>query len=362
MPQNPNGLQNAYGDREFPVRDRWRHVRPYRLAAQRRDPSRAALRNLIWTGPALVVIVVVGGAVVSSDGTPDQGAFFLAGLLAFAVLIAAGLLVGGLVDRGAPRREQQRYRRLTGAADVTERQQQLLALDAQSDSAIGGWNSSLDYGPAWSRMPAELRRRHEHGARSFFVTMPMFGVRALRAKLDADEHIASGGDVELFVADALAERSLSARFTRILHGPDGERMLARLASLTGTSQWDLRALDEPADGRPARLLRAADTQRVIAVVRMAYLAEHVDADTAWRLIERAAEPASALFTSWDDYWADVRIGLAFWSDRLDAVQSFDEGLAALRSNAWPATRVPFPTGPVPARLPTSSADEARDPS
>ena len=350
-------LQNRYGDREFPVRDRWRYARLAREAARRQDPSRAALRGLIWMAPAILVLVAIVPGVVSDDAAASPAdASFLGALGVFVLVAAAGLIVGALVDRSIPRREQQRYRRLVGDQEVTERQQQLLALDAQSDYAIGGWNSSLDYGPAWSMMPADMRKRHEQSAkRSFFVTMPLFEERALRARLDADEHIASGGDVELFVADALSDASLSGRFHRVLHGADGERMLARVASLTGVGQWDLRALDEAVDGRSARLLWAADTQRVIAVLRMAYLAGHIDAATTWRLIERAAEPASALFTGWDDYWADVRIGLAFLTDRLEVVQQMDDSLAGLRGSDWPAAHVPFPTGAAPAWLPVFRA-------
>lgn len=354
-------LQNRYGDREFPVRDRWSGLRATRLAAKTRDPNRAALRGVLAVLPA-VAVALVGGVILlpaaDADGAGDTT--FLLVLGAFVLLAAAGMVVSGLVDRTIPRREQERYRRFAGASAITERQQQLLALDAQSDYAIGAWNSSLDYAPAWSMMPADLRAQHEHGAkRAFFVTMPVFEVRAMRAKLDADEHIASGSDVELFVADAFSEAGQSARFHRVLHGPDGERILSRLASLTGIDEWELRALDESVDGRPALLLRAADAQRVIAVVRMAYLAEHIDAATAWRLIERAAEPAAGLFGSWDGYWRNVRIGLAFWSNSLEAVQGFDESLAGLRGSVWPAASAEFPAGPVPAWLPTSIVDGSR---
>lgn len=119
----------------------------------------------------------------------------------------------------------------------------------------------------------------------------LFATTDLRARLDADHHIASGRDADLFVGDALGDASPSARFHEVLHGEHGERMLGRLASLTGLSEWDLRELDEPAAGRPALLLWGADSQRVIRIVRVAHLAAHLDAATPWRLIERAASPA-----------------------------------------------------------------------
>jgi hypothetical protein len=348
-------LQNRYGDREFPVRDRWSSVRVYRQAAMRHNPNQSAARNLIWLAPAIVLLIAVIGITHSLSDTPDGpdgDLVFLVGFAAFVVLVAVGLLVHALIDMRVPRREQQQYWALTGAQPITARQQQLLAFDAQSDFAAGGWNSSLDYAPAWSRMPAPLRQAHEQGSkRTVFVTMPLFEVAAMRAQLDTDHHIASRPDVELFVADALNDRSFSNRFLQVLHGPDGEKMLARLSSLTGINQWDLRALERPEDGLPPRLLWAADTQRVIAVVRMAHLADHLDTDTAWRLIEHATEPAAGLFESWDTYWANVRTGLAFWTDRLEVVQNFDHTLTALRTSNWPATNSPFPSAPVPTWLP-----------
>lgn len=356
-------LQNRYGDRTFPVDDRWSNVKLVRGLARQRNPQAAARRNLLFMLPALAVLAVaVALAALPDSVLMDSDLVIAVGVLLFFALIIVSPALGGLVDRSLPRREQQRYWQLTGLPSLTDPQQQLLALDSQSDYAIGGWNSSLDYAPAWSRMPDELRRSREHDAkRQFFVTMPLFAVAAMRADLDQRHHIASSADVELFAVDALAESSMSARFHSVLHGPDGERMLARLASLTGRSQWDLRALDEDRSDGPARLLWGADSQRVISVVRMAHLADHIDADTAWRLIARAAEPAWGLFDSWDAYWTDVRVGVAFFTDSLDAVQNFDQSLAALQDSTWPAARVPFRSMPVPAWLPSfRSVDQSRE--
>lgn len=333
-------------------------------ALARQQNSLAVVRhNLMFMVPAFVVLLIAVPfgpllAPAMPAGMRDGDTVILAGLVLFFALIILAPLFAGLADRSLPRREQQKYWKLTAAPALTAEQQQMLALDSQSDYAIGAWNSSLDYAPAWSRMPAELRRTRENDAkRTPFLTMPLIAVREMRASLDQSEHIASSADVELFAADALADASLSARFHAVLHGPDGERMLARLASLTGWSQWDLRALDEDRADGPARLLWGADSQRLISVVRMAHLADHVDAETAWRLIGRAAEPAWGLFDSWDAYWADVRVGIAFFRNSLDAVQNFDDALAALRESAWPAARVPFHSAGVPAWLPKFAAVE-----
>jgi hypothetical protein len=353
-------LQNRYGDRAFPVRARWSDLRAIRLAMRSADPQRAGRRGVLWVLPALAVAAVVGVFIVVAPETRENDRLVGFGFGLFLVLVVIGLAVGALVDRGLPLREQEAYWRLSGAQPVTERQQQLLAFDAQSDFAIGGWNSTLDYGSAAHRLPMEERaRRTRRGPRPRFATMPLFETTALRARLDADHHLASGRDTELFVADALGDASMSARFHAVLHGDQGERMLGRLSSLTGISEWDLRELDEAAGGRPATLLWGADSQRVISIVRMAHLADHIDAATAWRLIERASEPAAGLFGSWDAYWANVRIGVAFFTDRLEAVQDFDASLEALRRSDWPAARAAVPSSAVPSWLPRFEGREGR---
>lgn len=353
-------LQNRYGDRAFPVSDRTSNVRAIRLQMKTADPNRAALRGLLSVVPAILVIAVVYGFVVDGPQTDTTDRNVLIGFGVFFVVVVLGLVGLWLVDRSVPRREQEAYWRLSRIDGVTDRQQQLLALDSQSDYAFGGWNSTLDYGPAEHRLPvAERSRPSRRGPRPRFVTMPLFALTDLRARLDGDHHVASGKDTELFVADALGDASFSARFHAVLHGEQGERMLGRLSSLTGRSEWDLRELDEPVGGKPPVLLWGADTQRVISVVRVAHLADHVDAATAWRLIERAAEPAAGLFDSWDAYWANVRVGIAFMSDRLEAVQQFDESLAGLLAGDWPAAHAAFPTGPVPAWLPRFTDTQGR---
>lgn len=347
-------LQNRYGDTEYPIRDRWSSARLYRQALLRARPSWAATRNLIWMAPAIVLLAVLFITTDGFDRIPNGnglGVFLLLELVGFVVLVAAGLTAATWVDSRKARLEQQRYWQNVDASPVTARQQQLLALDAQSDYGYGGWNGTLDYGPAWSRLPSAMQQRHVREPKwQPFLTMPPLETDQLRAQLDTQWHIASRADLELFVADALSDRSLSAKFREVLAGEQGARMVARVSSLTGVNEWDLRALAEPSSSQPAAALWAADTQRVISVVRMGYLADHLDTSIAWDLIERAASPGTSLFTGWDDYWANVRIGLAFQTDSLEAVQRFDFVLGGLQASSWPAAHVPFPTSPVPAWL------------
>lgn len=354
-------LQNRYGDTEFPVRDRWSSARLYRQALLRTRPTWAAVRNLVWVVPAVVLLAVLLVSTNGLDRVPGGDGLGVLVLGGFALLVTAGLLGATWTDRRRPRLEQQRYWAAIGVPQVTERQQQLLALDAQSDYGFGGWNASLDYGPAWSRMPEAAQQRHLRDPRwQPFVTMPPLETERLRASLDDQWHIASRGDLELFVADALSEQSLSAKYRAVVASERGERMLSRVASLTGHDPWDLRGLLQGAGDRPAPALWGADSQRVVSVIRMGRLAGYVDEPFAWELIEHAAGPATSLFASWDEYWRNVRIGTAFWTDSLEAVQRFDHVLTGLRNSAWPAARVPFPASPLPAWL-QRGAPSASDP-
>ncbi len=347
-------LQNRYGDTEYPIRDRWSSARLYRQALLRVRPTWAMVRNLAWTAPAIVLLAVLFittngfSAVPNGDGL---GVFVLVEIGGFAILVAAGLTAATWVDSRKARSEQQQYWEAVGSGPTSGRQQQLLALDAQSDFEFGGWNATLDYGPAWSRLPLAMRQRHRSDPKWHpFLTMPPMETDRLRGQLDSQWHIASRTDLELFVADALSDRSLSARYAQILAGEDGGRMVARISSLTGIDEWDLRALGQSTLRGPAPALWAADTQRVVSVIRMGFLAGLLDEGSAWELVERATAPGTSLFTDWDQYWSNVRTGLAFQTDSLEAVQRFDHVLQGLRNSDWPAARIPFPTTPVPSWL------------
>ena len=104
-------LQNRYGDREFPIRDRWSSARLYREGARRRSPGRAAARGLIWVAPAVIALIAATASLMSASSgllSSEEETLFLGLLALFVVLVAVGLLVGTLVDRTMPRRELQR--------------------------------------------------------------------------------------------------------------------------------------------------------------------------------------------------------------------------------------------------------------
>lgn len=338
-------LQNHLGERAYPVRPRIWHQRNYQQLRREQKPVRAQGRALLTFAIAFAVAAFVSikwhdiAEVLpfTADGT---FAPVLAAVLAFALVAFAVSSLDGF----GPWRDQRRYRRLSGATETTPAQRSLLALDAESDFRSGLWNSSLEYSPAWSKLPASMRKKYADGAKGYpIVSLPMNDLRDLQADLDKRTRIASERDLELYVADGLAQHSMSARFQAILNGPDAERMLTRIAGLTGLSEWDLRALAEPQAGRPPLLLWAGDVQRLIAITRTAFVAGQVSEQTAWTLIERLGNIAFALYTDSADYWSAVRIATAFASDEVAAVQAFDETMRELRASRWPAATATFGT-------------------
>ncbi len=344
-------LQNAYGDKEFPVRARWRW-RKIVTAARRQRNSRAdkALIFVIFFSVAGVLIIALWGVGSLTSTTFDSfmqddnlfGKFIgVVMVIAIPTLFMSWLLSFG--DAGLPRREQRRYQRLAQATPLTERQGQILALDAVSDFDIGGWNRSLEYLPLWCAMPAPLRTKHEKNA-SYqpFLSFQLTGVDSLRNHLDQAQTIVSTVDAEHRIERALGEDSLSLKFVDVLSNPEAAEPVQRLASLTGNTEAAIRKLGEAPAGSPAPLLWAADVMLTIGLVRSVYVAEYLDAELAWKYLEQLGKVAFGTFSSSDEYWANARIGLAFVSNSREAVQRFDTTYRDLKLSRWPAILTTFP--------------------
>lgn len=334
-------LQNHPGDVEFPVRARLRYAR---LAdARRRAPGGGVARRALL----LTVCAVPLGLVGLGIGLAAQGEQAALPFLVFALGLALGLLAAAIVlqqwDARAPRREQLAYREDAATPPPTLRQQQLLALDAVSDFSFGGWNSSLAFQPTWAELPPVMRARFADGAKgSPFEHLPLGPLSEQRVALDRDFRIASSDDVELLVADALARGPLSERFAEVSASEEAERMRSRVAALTGASEFHLLELAQSVDGHPPVLLLAGDAERTLGAVRYAYVAGYLSAERAWELLAAVGDRVFARYPSWDAYWVDAAIAIAFRTDSLGAVQHHHRLRAELAASSWPAASVPYP--------------------
>ncbi|SMH48556.1 Protein of unknown function [Rathayibacter oskolensis] len=334
-------LQNHPGDVEFPVRARLRYARI--ADARRRAPGGAiAKRALILTAVA-APIGLVGFAVGLSWAEGNTALPLVAFAFALAVGLAAAAIVFQLWDARAPRREQLAYRAAAATPEPTLRQQQLLALDAVSDFSFGGWNSSLAFQPTWAELPPDLRTRFADGAKgSPWEQLPLPLLSEQRVALDRDFRIASPDDLELLVADALAGGPLSARFAEVSASEEGDRMRSRVAALTGCSEFHLLELSQALDGGPPTLLLAGDAERTIGAIRYAYVAGYLSAERAWQLVAAIGDRVLARYASWDGYWRDAAIAIAFRTDSLGAVQHHHRLRAELAASSWPAASLPYP--------------------
>jgi hypothetical protein len=334
-------LQNHPGEIEFPVRSRRAYARV--LDARRKnDPRQNQRRAIIVT--AIAAPFGVAAFALSAALEVDE---FILLLFAFVVGTCIGLgiaaIIMGIVDAGAPRRAQQHYAEASARRPLTARQQQILALDAASDVASRGWNSSLAFTPTFAELPDDLRAAHRDGEEgSPWFALPMSPLAQLRGALDEQFKIVSRFDAEMLVVDTLAGGVNSTRFADVAAGEHAEHMMSRIAALTDVPVFDIHDLARGSDDGPARLLLAADIERGIAGVRYAYVAGYLTAEQTWDLLEPLAAKAFATYRSWDEYWREVVIATAFRTDSLQAVQQQRAALAELRASRWPAATAQWP--------------------
>ncbi|MCK6081277.1 DUF1266 domain-containing protein [Microbacterium sp. EYE_5] len=341
MAEALNALQNHPGDLEYPVRSRRRYTQ--QLDARRKaDPIEMRRRAI----PVTLIAAPFGIAAFIAATALDVDEFGLQ-LFAFLIGMCFGLLIASIVmavrDASAPRRAQLAYLAAAGTTPLTPRQQQILALDAASDVAVRGWNSSLAFTPTYAELPQDIRAKARDGEERWpWFALPMTPLKQLRGALDEQFKIVSKADAEMLVADTLTLGLNSQRFAEVMHSDGAEHMMSRVAALTGVPVFDIQDLARGTDERPARLLLAADIERGVGGIRYAYVSGYLTADETWALLEPLADKAFATYGSWDEYWREVMIATAFRTDSLDAVQRQRDALAELRTARWPAASAEWP--------------------
>jgi len=323
-------LQNHPGDREFPVRPRWRHRAM--VAKARKQTGRRRDRAAAWITMAIAIVAFFVALVAATAGPYDVRAHFGYGIQAvwryFLIAVVVWFVltfITSLRDIGLPVREQRRYRERTGARELPVRRLQQLALASFGDFHDGWWPASL--APYGSRV--ELGGEYlQDTTPSPFVTIPLPPLTFLRRELDETYKIASGRDAQAFAVDLLGPKSVSWQFLALSRSAEGETRLTRLSSLLGTDPWAGSSLLERRADRPPKLL--------------------------WS-IDLVSDVAFTLFDSWDDYFDNLRAAYALVYDELKTVQEFDAGRRELFASNWPVTRLPWPGSPG-ALLPRTVSD------
>ncbi|QKS17250.1 DUF1266 domain-containing protein [Curtobacterium sp. Csp2] len=340
-------LQNHPGDREFPVRGRWRHRAM--VAKARRQTGRRRDRAAAWIIMALAIVAFFVALVASTAGPYDVRQHFGYGfqavwrcfLIAFVVWFVL-TFVTSLRDLTLPVREQRRYRALARTPELPEHRLQQLALASFGDFSDGWWPASL--APYGSR--TELGGQWlDDTTPSPFVTIPLPARPFLRQELDQTYKVASGRDAQTFALDLIGPKSISWQFAALARSPEGDERLSRMSSLLGEDPWAARNLLEARDMRPAKLLWAMDVKNAVSMIRGAYCAGLLTSDEAWATIDIVSTVAFTVFDSWDDFFDDLRAGYALVYDDLKTIQEFDRLRAELARSNWPVTRLPFPATP-----------------
>jgi hypothetical protein len=350
-------LQNHPGDREFPVRPRWRHRAM--VAKARKQTGRRRDRAAAWIIMAIAIVAFFVVLLISILAPYDVRQHFGYGIQAvwrcFLIAVVVWFVltfITSLRDIGLPVREQRRYRERTRARELPVRRLQQLALASFGDFHDGWWPASL--APYGSRV--ELGGEYlQDTTQSPFVTIPLPPLTFLRRELDETYKIASGRDAQAFAVDLLGSKSVSWQFLALSRSAEGETRLTRLSSLLGTDPWAGSSLLERRADRPPKLLWSMDVKNAVTAVRGAYAAGLLSEDDAWSSIDLVSDVAFTLFDSWDDYFDNLRAAYALVYDELKTVQEFDAGRRELFASNWPVTRLPWPASPG-ALLPRTVSD------
>lgn len=137
-------LQNHPGDREFPVRPRWRHRAA--VAKARKQTGRRRDRAAAWIIMAIAIVAFFAVLLISILAPYEVRQHFGYGIQAvwrcFLIAVVVWFVLTFIVslrDIGLPVREQRRYRERTRARELRVRRLQQLALTSFGDFHEGWW-------------------------------------------------------------------------------------------------------------------------------------------------------------------------------------------------------------------------------
>ncbi len=338
-------LQNHIGDLQFPGD---KHFNPT-WAQQRINPRTKAVTTWVVFGTTLCALVVAM-CLANLGGTPERGR---AGLLTFiAVVAAVGLLLGIWswrrwdAARSGLWRAQQDYNRAVGRQAPTTEQLQALQLGTAWDFRDKSWGHSL------AKFPCEREVGHLPDWRQRFAMIDPGTVADHRAALMEWWAIGTTASYREMVArlfDGLHSRNLDAAY---LGNPDARSFLDHLA---GVSDLPLDYVEYCIHGsvrdrglRPPPRLWGWDLGRIAIIARGAYGAGLIDEEEAWRDMSRASAWARTIFATREEFFHNIVLGFAFWSDDFTETHQFGQAVTAALANheGWPVLAQPWLPGEV----------------
>ncbi|MCW3157741.1 DUF1266 domain-containing protein [Micropruina sonneratiae] len=336
-------LQNHIGDLAYPAP---RHFNP--VWAQKRIPARTKAATTWLLLAAMLGTLVLMLCFSQYGDVPDRGRGNLLTFMAAVAVPTAGLWVWAFVRWEAARsglwRAQRDYNEAVGRREPTPQELQALQLATPWDYADKTWGHSL------ARFPCEREVGH----------LPDWGRRfAMLEPGTITDHRAAL--MEWWgIGTATSYRAMARRLFEGLHSRnlDQEYLASADAAilidhLAGLSELPHEYIDQCIHGsvgergrRPPARLWGWDLGRISIIARGAYGAGLIEADEAWRDMAAASAMVRTIFASREEYYRNVRLGFAFWSQDYESSHTFGRACLAALANAegWPVLAQPWLPG------------------
>lgn len=327
-------LQNHIGDLTYPGE---KYFHPD-WAQARLDPRTKLLTSWILIG-AMMGIAVLLLCAINYGGTPARGR---AGLLTFMGVAAVVVAVLGTwgwrryqATRSSLWRAQVDYNTVVGRTAPTPEQLEALQIGSVWDYRDKAWGHSL------AKFPCEREVAHVPQWQRRFAMLDPGSLTDHRAAL-----------MEWWgIGTATSYRQMVQRLFGGLHWRDLDEAYLQAADvpalidhLAGRSDLPAAYIDECIHGslqqrgvRPPARLWGWDLGRISIIARGAYGAGLIDADEAWRDIALASEWVRTIFPTCEDFFRNVHLGYAYWSEDYTQIHAFGVAVRDALTNreGWP---------------------------
>jgi len=332
-------LQNHIGFQEFPVKKYFTPTIVQHLSM---------FKRLLISASAGIgfVVLLLGFVLIFSD--PGESAKIDALKMGFGGVVMGGLMIYFWFQQiskesNTGRTQQYKYYKWGNITTPTVRQKEALQLMAFRSAEQLTWPETLEM------EPSERRVRHIKDFRQKLDTLEIFDKNYFLNGLDSHWGIVTKKDFE-YQANQLLTSSHTYSFLMASLDEDAAAMKSRLLDLTGLSEQYYDACLARGTGKPPKLIWAWEFWRLIAITRTAFSAELLDEEEAWNYIYKASDWAHCIFDDLEDFYNNMLLGCAFWSNQLSKVNEKKDAIATLKELNWPILHTSW-TKPTNLNLP-----------
>lgn len=226
-----------------------------------------------------------------------------------------------------PLQDQMRYYELGNVRPLTPVQQRALRLHLVEMYQGGFWLNTLEYFPCDVRVSSPkfkpksfaVAERHvyKQGLNQDWGIVSEAQYHTMTAELFDGMHsrlFALDMDYALHYDTYLRGKNVEDR--KVIESQNAN-FINRLAGLIDKPATYVMACVERRTDRPESLIWAFDLWRVIPMSREAFMAGYISEEQAWKNILRSANLIYFLFDSFEDFYDNLRLGNAYWSNDLN---------------------------------------------